>query len=345
VPGPLDFKTAFKLRLKRRKLLFSAFRSRRQLRVIKDRTAKIPRGFALGFSTVRNELLRLPFFLEHYRKIGVGHFLMVDNDSDDGTREYLERQPDVSLWGTEHSYRQSRFGVDWLMWLQMRYGHDRWCLTVDADEILVYPHHDETGLRNLTDWLDEKGLRAFGTLMLDLYPKGAIGDQEYRSGQDPTDVLRWFDVEDYRTKMRLKSHYLSVQGGVRERMFFTDRPELAPHLNKIPLVKWNRRFAYVSSTHALLPPALNRVFETSAPSRPTGILLHNKFLNTVLEKSREEMKRKQHFTHSERYATYYDKVAANPDMWCENSVRYQGWRQLVELGLMSAGAWRPRSAP
>ena len=337
----LSLKTAYKLRLHRRLLLFWAFRRRHQLRVVADKTEKIHKDTILGFSTVRNEILRLPFFLQHYRKLGVEHFLIVDNDSDDGTRAYLEAQDDVSVWGTGHSYRRSRFGMDWLMWLQIRYGHGHWCLTVDADEILVYPHHDDVGLRGLTQWLDGKGLQSFGTLMLDLYPKGPIGDQAYTAGQDPSEVLNWFDVEDYREKMQLKSYYLSVQGGVRERMFFKDNPAHAPHLNKIPLVKWNRRFAYVSSTHALLPPRLNRVFETTPVDRPTGILLHNKFLNIVLEKSQEDLHRKQHFTYTERYETYYDAVTANPDMWCDKSVRYRDWQQLVDLGLMSLGDWHP----
>ncbi len=36
-------------------------------------------------------------------------------------------------------------------------------------------------------------------------------------------------------------------------MFFQDNPEEAPALNKIPLVKWSKKYAYVDSTHMLLP--------------------------------------------------------------------------------------------
>ena len=35
---------------------------------------------------MRNEKIRLPFFLRYYRNLGVNHFLIVDNDSTDGTR-------------------------------------------------------------------------------------------------------------------------------------------------------------------------------------------------------------------------------------------------------------------
>ena len=51
------------------------------------------------FSKIRNEKLRLPAFLRHYRSLGVDRFFIVDNDSTDGSTEYLLAQPDVHLFG------------------------------------------------------------------------------------------------------------------------------------------------------------------------------------------------------------------------------------------------------
>ncbi|HGG63496.1 MAG TPA: glycosyltransferase family 2 protein, partial [Rhodobacteraceae bacterium] len=252
--------TAYKMRVKRRRLLYRALRKRRQMVSVVNRTAQIQRGDILLFSTVRNELIRLPYFLEYYRKLGVKHFLFVDNDSDDGTVQYLQDQPDVSLWSTKHSYKLSRFGVDWLTWLQIRYGHGHWCLTVDADEILIYPYCDDRPLSALTGWLDSQSITAFGALMLDMYPKGPLDAEIYQPGKDPFKILRWFDAGNYRFQMQEALQSQWVQGGVRDRVFFADQPDRAPTLNKIPLVKWNRRFAYNSSTHSILPPRLNHVF-------------------------------------------------------------------------------------
>lgn len=332
-----DLWTGYKLRWKRRRLLFRAFRKRRQLEPVIDRTGSIPSDGILVFTTVRNEALRLPFFLDHYRRLGVTQFLIVDNDSTDGTKELLADQPDVSLWHTSYSYRLSRFGLDWLTWLMIRHGHDHWCLTVDADEILIYPHWETRPLPALTEWLDECDTRSFAAMMIDMYPKGPVNAQRYEAGQDPFDVLEWFDRGNYRIQMQDPLKNLWIQGGVRARMFFGDRPERSPTMNKTPLVRWDRRYAYLNSTHALLPRRLNEVY--AEQEKLSGLLLHTKFLDTIVEKSKEEKHRKEHFNNSSLYDSYYDALMTAPELWCERSTRYLGWRQMESLGLMSRGNW------
>ena len=330
---------AYRLRLRRRHLLLRALRKRRQLRPVADRTAMILPDDILCFATVRNEARRLPYFLDHHRRLGVRHFLVVDNDSTDGTPELLDRQPDVSLWSTQQSYKRSRFGVDWLTWLQLRYGHGHWCLTLDADEILIYPYHETRPLPALTGWLERKGRRSYGALMLDLYPKGPLDAQDYAAGEDPLDVLCWFDRGNYTIQRKSDLENLWIQGGVRARCFFADRPRRAPTMSKIPLVKWDRRYAYVSSTHSLLPRRLNHVYDDQGGEAPSGILLHTKFLPEVVAKSAEEKQRQEHFANSTLYDSYYERLTDAPDLWCAHSTRLTGWRQLEAMGLMSRGGW------
>lgn len=330
---------AYRLRWKRRRLLLRAFRKRRQLCALKDRTAAIGADAILAFVTVRNEGLRLPHFIDHHRRLGVDHFLIVDNDSDDGSRDWLASQTDVSLWVTKDGYKQSRFGLDWLTWLQRRHGHGHWCLTLDADEIMIYPFFETRNLQALTDWLDNQGLAAFGAMMLDLYPKGSLAAQSYQPGQDPVQVLPWFDSGNYGVQIQPAMGNLWIQGGPRARHFFAAQPRLAPTLNKVPLVKWDRRYAYVNSTHALLPRRLNAVYAVDGGERISGILLHTKFLPVIVEKSAEERTRQQHFANSALYDDYYDSLVQGPDLWCPTSQRYTGWRQLEALGLMSRGGW------
>ena len=329
----------YRLRWKRRRLLYRALRKRRQLSVVSDKTRLIQKEHIIAASTVRNEMVRLPYFLEHHRNLGVHHFLIVDNASEDGTSEYLAEQPDVSLWTTAHSYRLSRFGLDWLTWLQAQHANGQWCLTIDADELLIYPHYQTRPLPALIEWLDRTDRRSFGALMLDMYPKGPVLDQPYAPGDDPTQTLSWFDGGNYMIQKQEPNQNLWIQGGVRARAFFSEDPRRAPTMGKVPLVKWHWRYVYVNSSHALLPRELNHVYDEMGGEKTSGILLHTKFLNTVVEKSAEEKERQQHFQNSALYEDYYDALLNNPDLWCEHSTRITGWRQLEAMGLMSRGNW------
>lgn len=330
---------AWRWRRKRQLRLLRAFRKRGELAVVADRTARIAAGAVVLFCTFRNEALRLPYFLEHYRRLGVEHFLFVDNGSDDGGAELLEGQGDVSLWRTGASYRASRYGMDWLQWLLMCHGHGRWCVIVDADELLVYPHHDTRPLPALTDWLDARGIESFGALMLDMYSKGRVDRAVYAAGQDPMAVLQWYDGANYTITRKQDLHYLWIQGGVRSRMFLADVPRRGPTLSKIPLVKWNRRYVCLNSTHSMLPRRLNAVYDSEGGELLSGVLLHTKFLHTIGAKSAEEKQRRQHFGEPEAFEHYYDALIGAPDLWCAASTRYRGWRQLEAEGLMSRGEW------
>jgi glycosyltransferase involved in cell wall biosynthesis len=336
---PAELWMAYRLRWKRRRYLFRAWRKAGQLRAVVDRTQGMGKGAILAVMTVRNEMLRLPYFLDHHRRLGVDHFLIVDNESDDGTRDFLAAEPDVSLWATPHSYRLSRFGVDWTTWLQTRKAHGHWCLTLDADELFIYPYWETRDLRALTAWLDRDGVQSFAAMMLDLYPETALADAAYAQGQDPVQVLGWFDAGNYGIKRQEPLGNLWIQGGVRGRVFFADDPRRAPTLNKTPLVKWDRSFAYVNSTHQILPPHLNKTYGENGTERTSGMLLHTKFLPIVVEKSAEEKARREHFNNSALYDDYYDGLIANPALWSARSQRYTGWRQLEAMGLMSRGGW------
>jgi len=277
--------------------------------------------------------------MEHYRALGVRHFLIVDNDSTDNSCNYLCAQPDVSLWHTNASYRKSRFGMDWMQALLMRYGNGHWCVTVDIDELLIYPHHDTRPLPALTEWLDAEGEVSFVAPMLDLYPKGPLDAVGYAPSQNPTEVLNWYDAANYSIQRKPYIDALWIQGGPRSRSFFTDNPQQGPTLTKVPLVKWHWRYLYLNSTHSLLPAHLNHTYDSEGGEKLSGVLLHTKFLPEITDKSREEKQRRQHFGAPEAFDAYYDALIDAPDLWTPYSSPYRGWRQLEADGLMSRGGW------
>jgi hypothetical protein len=330
---------SYRLRLRRKYGRLRAFRRRRELSSVADRTGAIRPSDVLVFSTIRNERIRLPYFLKYYRSMGVRHFLMVDNGSDDGSREYLQTQADVSLWTTSASYKRSRFGVDWLNWLQSSYGHNHWTLVVDVDEFFIYPFCDTRPIQALTDWLDTSAIRSFGAMLVDMYPKGRLDTQPYSEGQDPFEIASWFDSGNYMIQKNAFYGNLWIQGGPRARLFFPGNPGGAPALNKIPLVRWDRDYTYVSSTHMLLPRGLNLTYDDWGGEKASGCLLHAKFLDTFTLKSSEELQRREHYADSKEYRAYTRLLKDSPDMWCKWSERFINWRQLEILGLMSKGNW------
>ena len=319
--------------------MLRARRKSRELRNVVNRTDQIRPNDIIVFSTQRNEKIRLPYFLKYYRQMGVSHFCIVDNGSNDGSVPYLAAQEDVSLWHTEASYKKSRFGVDWLNWLQRKYGSGHWTLVVDPDEFLVFPFCDTRPLPALCDYLDASRVKAFGAMLLDMYPKGRIDSQPYVEGQDPLEIANWFDSGNYSVKYNARFRNLWIQGGPRTRLFFRERPWDAPALNKIPLVKWQKHYAYASSTHMILPRGLNAVYDAHGGEQCSGLLLHTKFLDTMSAKAEEELKRGQHYGNSREYKAYAAELQANPELWCKWSEKYINWRQLEILGLMSKGNW------
>lgn len=333
----VSLSTQFRLRRERRRQQLRGLLRRHQLRLISDRRAAITPEAILACVTLRNEHVRLPYFLKYYRGLGVDHFLIIDNESTDGSDDLLRREPDVTLWRARGSYRGAQFGIDWQNHLLRHNATGHWVLTVDPDEFLVYPFCDSRPVRALTDWLDNSGLRSFPAMLLDMYPRGPIEAEPYRSGQDPFGIASWFDAGNYTITRNPWLKNLWIQGGPRARCFFADDPQAAPALNKIPLVRWERGTVYRSSTHMLLPRHLNAVYDEWGGERAAGCLLHAKFLSPLAEKISEEAVRREHYAQSREYRAY--QALSGQGLWTEFSTRYEDWRQLEDLGLMSRGGW------
>jgi len=312
-------------------------RSAAQLVPRRVHEAAIAEAACILVCCVRNERVRMPAFLEHYRRLGVGHFLVLDNQSTDGLADWLAPQPDCSCWLADGSYKASAFGMDWCNELLARHGVGKWCVTVDPDEFLVFPHCDERGLRGLTRFLDGRGQPSLYAPMIDAYGRGRVSETALSAGQSPFEACPYFD------RFNLAQHFDEsrrnwwVQGGARLRRFNAAQPRLAPALNKVPLVRWERGLHYVSSMHHLNRPRYNCTV-LNDPQAVSGVLFHFKYVNLLIGKAREEMVRREHYAHSREYRTYLD--AGDPELFDpEVSVRYRGPAQLAELGFMQAGGW------
>jgi glycosyltransferase involved in cell wall biosynthesis len=311
-----------------------------------------------AFMTVRNEILRLSWTLDHYRKIGVTRFFVIDNGSTDGTREFLTAQPDCHVFVTRNSYSEARLGLEWQHALLDEYGVGRWCLVVDADEWFVYPGYENQSLPELAAYLQGNGAQGMFAFLLDMYGRGTVAEAISEPQHSLLDACRYFDgqyVWDYgfRAMLQLTRPRFppyKVAGGPRWRLLFPAlhrhyyilkamwlisdyfslplpvalRP--APNLRKIPFVRWLPGTRY-PNPHSTTPIKLSDV---------TGVLLHFKFLEDFFARVKIEVDRKEHWDGASEYYRYSAKLKYKPDFsfHYDGSVAYEDSQQLVRLGLM-----------
>lgn len=313
-----------------------------------------------AFMPVRNELLRLPSTLDHYRKIGVTRFFVVDNGSTDGSKEFLLAQPDCHVFVTHDSFSESNCSVEWLNALLNEYGANRWCLTVDADEWFIYPGYERKTLSELAAYLDESGAQGIFAFLLDMYGSEPITHSDSSRAQSLLNTSPYFDSQyRWNPRARIPRHFpeIEVFGGPRLRLFFPNihryyyliralwraldfgpiplplslRPP--PTLTKIPFVRWLRGTRYLHN-HATTPIKLSEV---------TGALLHFKFLGDFSSRVIEEANRKEHWSGASEYTRYAARLKENPalSLHYAGSVAYEGSEQLVRLGLLRQNhEWR-----
>lgn len=307
------------------------------LQKLDDRSIDTRRGEVLCFAGIRNEIDRLPRLLEHYRSIGVTRFFILDNGSDDGTREYAISQSDCHCFNTIGShFADNIWPPNWVNALMTAYGTGHWCLSVDGDELFVYPRHEELPITRLCAYLDKKGCDALAASMIDMYGEGPIAQAKYAGDRSFLEQNPHFD----RTPGWQRANdggYPPVQmfGGVRERAFWRGkfRRTLPPCISKVPLVKWRRDTRYIVAQHVITPVKLSELHAG---------LLHFKFLTGFVAKSRSSMQENENLqekTLEERQA-YIEALEANPNLsfMGDLSVRYVDSNQLVGLGWMNTSA-------
>lgn len=315
------------------------------------------------FGFVYNEEARLPYFFDYYRQLGVARFFIIDNNSSDGSREYLLAQPDCHVFHTANSFSDANYGVDWTKALLDLYGAGQWCLLVDADELLVYPECEQTKLPDFCKKLAAGGSEALLTFMLDMYSDGPMQQAICTPGKPFTDICPFFD-KDYtwvdRIGLRNKPFPLQeALGGPRQRQFYPPQGERsiwqrywihflmrgtyllrkklklpipasrakAPALFKVPLIRWQKQYAYTASTHELNPVQL---------AATTGALLHFKFFADFHARAEKAVQMKNHADGSAEYLQYLQALNKNPQatFMYLGSQRYRDSTQLVELGLI-----------
>lgn len=275
---------------------------------------------------VRNEMIRIAQFLDHYRRIGVDHFAIVDNGSEDGTAEFLAQQVDVSLYRTSQSFAAAGCGWSWIETLLERHTTGRWCLVADADELLVYPGYPDRSLRDLVAYHEAHGFTAMASLMLDMYaatlcpPKEAVGSL--------LDLCPYYDSDGIRVMCRvlLDRAQDRLVGGFRQRVLGT-----RVILNKIALFHNVTGVRLSLSNHAILGTRCSDL---------RAVHLHFKYLADFRERVAVEMARGEHWNGASEYRSYARALGDRKtlDVLYAGSRRWAGTKPLVDCGIMRNSA-------
>jgi Glycosyl transferase family 2 len=339
------------------------------LKLLNNSVFKLADGVPL-ICPVRDEIAFLPGFLRHYRKMGVSQFLFIDNDSRDGTTDYLLGQPDCRVFHTSDSYRESNYAVLWINQIIETLNINGWLVSVDVDEHLVYPDSENVDIRQFCESVERAGFDCVNAAMIDMYPYGSFLELSFGPDQELSDVMGWFDA-DYvfrewpsRPWDKRGGFLLQVLGGPRCRLlsdldaeaghgalFYTMANQVDRIVDRIPLglvpvlakvaprempAQHKRPINYVKPGFQYLN---SHVATNVDVASDMTVLLHYKFCGEL--KRRFDMKSEgNHYRRGLSYMQLEEAIAA----WPQSSLRYSGTRQyrssadLAAVGLIGPAA-------
>ncbi|MFZ7094106.1 glycosyltransferase [Primorskyibacter sp. 2E233] len=247
-------------------------------------------------AVMRNEMFMLPHFLAHYRALGVTSFLIADNASDDGTREYLLEQDDVALFSVDTDYKLSHYGVAWQQAMISAFRTGKWSLVADADELLVWQEKQSQTLPDLLKTDDFKGAEAARIFMLDMYPEGPLEAVDFTSG-DPFAEAGFCDARPFLTNTPARGPYSDQPtwtSALRHRLIPGSRATLFV-AQKLALLKYHPFMRLSDGLHYVGDARL---------ARRELLFAHFKYNAAFREKAQTEVTRRQHFNDAEEYRKY-----------------------------------------
>nr|WP_303396714.1 glycosyltransferase family 2 protein [Yoonia sp. 1_MG-2023] len=224
----------------------------------------------------------LPAFLPYYRGLGVDRFVFIDDQSDDGSRAFLQAQNDVVVLKSGRRFGDKVPSVDvpwlppsdnrrmqimWRMLIQEKFACDTWALHVDVDEFLDLP--DGMNVQKLVNVAEAEGVEMLWAVMIELYPE-RLNDLPATQKNEVIDLnADWFF--DARQHIGLSGRPIPrmVYSGSRSRLLFQYdvkrrgnwlkrnirrkmglKPPGAHAIRKPSFLRW-RKGAYMESPHAV----------------------------------------------------------------------------------------------
>lgn len=277
-------------------------------------------------SVMRNSEAWLKSFLIHHRKMGVRHFVILDNGSTDGSVQVLLQQPDVTLLQSHAPYHAYENTMK--RYLAERFCSGRWCLCVDADEQFDFPGSAGIGLESLIHYLRDHDFNAVVTQMLDMFSDRPVSEAQIdRDGElraqypfyDLSDIVKTpYEIGEV-SNAAIKMHH----GGIRKAIFGTNNG-----LSKVSLFFMDGTIRPFSWWHHVLHARLADI---------SCVLLHFPFVDTFGAKVTEAVKSGRYgYLTTDEYVSYMDGFQQQPQLRLkrESARKLEAVDELLDNGFL-----------
>lgn len=271
---------------------------------------------------VKDEIERIKLLLDYYRKIGLKQFIVIDNNSSDGTREYVASQSDVRVYLVEREFRTARKEA-WIEKVLAITGYNRWYIVVDADELIDYIGSEQHTINDLIEKESKNGKNCLQGYLLDMYSENLVFEVECNYQNIPK-VLSWFDKDSYYIGSGNR-----IYGGPRYRVFGTEN-----QLSKQAIFFFKPYMLY-SSCHKLY------LSDSEVREGRSYIIKHYKFLKKDFQSYSDRVKKQNYYNNSIEYKVIMDQIASegNTSFKYEKSTKYVNSDSLLELPYLNVINW------
>jgi len=277
----------------------------------------------------------LEWFLSYHLRLGVIFFVFLDLSADQTLAPLLLKRKDCAVWTVKKNFVPAD-ADNALNFLRHKYARDRWCLSIEPCDFLVFPHSETRHIRDLTDFLDNEQRSSVFAIIVDAYADQPVDEADGLEDVSPFVRLPFFDQFGYQT---LDENTGTIVGGVRRRALCAETPNTAPPLNRVPLVKLKSDCYYLTSTRRLIPAHLNKA-HTDWHSSPTACLMRYALISSEMAMHTAKLVKANQMPGEISSPLPQGSAAlASLHLKTQGSGRFESSRDLLNCGLLNNGQW------